>query len=140
MRWFQRSWLGSQTSMPMPSEVERAAAGPGLPGPTLSLTRHRSAARVTAEAESETKTLSPCLKRCTATTLVSASGWKADFRPSSQASAGPGLAAAAIGAMPVAQPDSRATLARLKASAAHAGLRSGFMGCVLMRISWFKVR
>src|ERR1700682_3832338 len=33
---------GSQISMPIPAEVDGASAGPGLPGPTFSLTRHTS--------------------------------------------------------------------------------------------------
>ena len=33
---------GSQTSMPMPAEVEGSPAGPGLPGPTSSLTTQTS--------------------------------------------------------------------------------------------------
>src|SRR5512141_3113739 len=35
---------GSQTLRPMPADVDGAPAGPGLPGPTLSLTTQRSAA------------------------------------------------------------------------------------------------
>lgn len=46
MRSFQLSGLGSHTSMPMPGDVEGASAGPGLPGPTLSLTTHTSDAAV----------------------------------------------------------------------------------------------
>ena len=38
-RPFQVSGGGSQISMPMPGDVEGASAGPGLPGPTMSLTR-----------------------------------------------------------------------------------------------------
>jgi hypothetical protein len=42
MRRFHLLSPGSQISMPMPCEVEGASAGPGLPGPTSSLTTHTS--------------------------------------------------------------------------------------------------
>src|SRR4051812_23312232 len=45
-RLFQFACAGSQTSMPMPGDVDGASAGPGLPGPTMSLTTHMSAAAV----------------------------------------------------------------------------------------------
>src|SRR6185503_15654136 len=41
-RPFQFSTDGSQTSIPMPADVEGAPAGPGFPGPTRSLTTHTS--------------------------------------------------------------------------------------------------
>src|SRR6478672_6437420 len=40
--WFQFAGAGSQISMPMPGDVDGALAAPGLPGPTLSLTKQRS--------------------------------------------------------------------------------------------------
>src|SRR2546423_27729 len=57
MRWFQFAGDGSQTSMPIPGDVEARPAGPGLPGPTSSFTTHTSlsaagGARVAGVAES----------------------------------------------------------------------------------------
>src|SRR6185295_7749492 len=46
MRLFQLAGAGSHTSMPIPGEVEGAPAGPGLPGPTSSLTMQTSAAAI----------------------------------------------------------------------------------------------
>src|SRR3954470_13209959 len=43
-RLFQLALAGNQISMPMPAEVDGAPAGPGLPGPTLSLTMQMSLA------------------------------------------------------------------------------------------------
>src|SRR3954447_7987400 len=42
MRLFQFIALGSQISMPIPGEVDGAPTGPGVPGPTLSLTTQTS--------------------------------------------------------------------------------------------------
>src|SRR4029450_10876981 len=49
MRSFQSACVGSQTSMPMPSDQERAVLSFSAvaPGPTSSFTRQRSAAAVT---------------------------------------------------------------------------------------------
>src|ERR1041384_5755802 len=44
MRLFQLAGDGSHTSMPMPADVDGSPAGPGLPGPTSSLTTQTSLA------------------------------------------------------------------------------------------------
>ena len=98
---FQAAFAGSQTSMPMPGEVEGASAGPGLPGPTLSLTMQTSlaASGVAPVAVPPRMSASPFLKALTATTVVSASGLKFALSVSSQAS---GAALAGGGGVPVA--------------------------------------
>jgi hypothetical protein len=78
---------GSQTSMPMPGEVEGAPAGPGLPGPTLSLTMHRSLAASVPVALPSRLRSSPFLNCFTSRTVVFASGLNAVLRLSSQVSA-----------------------------------------------------
>ena len=100
-REFQAAFAGSQTSMPMPGEVEGASAGPGLPGPTLSLTMQTSlaASGVAPVAVPPRMSASPFLKALTATTVVSASGLKFALSVSSQAS---GAALAGGGGVPVA--------------------------------------
>src|SRR5438552_4918234 len=88
MRSFQLACVGSQTSMPIPSEYERAALSFSAvtPGPTSSLTRHMSAAAVTGFGASTAISSSPFFTERTATTVVSASGRKAALMPSSHAS------------------------------------------------------
>ena len=89
MRSFQLACVGSQTSMPMPCEYERAVLSFSAvtPGPTNSLTRHRSAAAIIGGlGTSCAASSSPFFTSRTAITEVSASGWKAVLIPSSQAS------------------------------------------------------
>ena len=74
----------------LPGDVDGAPAGPAWPGPTNSLTRHRSTgavggAGVAGVADSETA--SPDLKALTSNTDVSAFVLKAVLRVSSQAMA-----------------------------------------------------
>src|SRR2546422_7009492 len=79
---FQAVGAGSQTSRPMPAEVDGAPAGPALPGPTSSFTRHTSApvtggageARVPDKANE-----SPALKAFTRVKVVFSSGLQAGF-------------------------------------------------------------
>jgi hypothetical protein len=88
MRSFQLEGAGSQTSMPMPSEYERAVLSFSAvaPGPTSSFTRQMSAAAVIGCGASGAFNSSPFLTWRTATTLVSSSGLKAVLIPSSQGS------------------------------------------------------
>ena len=69
MRSFQAAGAGSQTSMPMPSEYERAVLSISavVPGPTSSLTRHMSTAAVTGLGESTATGAAPLLTVRTAT-------------------------------------------------------------------------
>src|SRR5712672_3239429 len=90
MRWFQFAGVGNQTSMPMPAEVEGALAGPGLPGPMLSLTKQRSFAATGGAGDAAVPDRaigSPFRNALTSVTVVFASGLKAVFIESSQASA-----------------------------------------------------
>src|SRR5205085_4345211 len=75
-RLFQLADVGSHTSMPIPAEVDGAPAGPGLPGPTLSFTKHMSLGAVGVEAVAvpPRSSASPFLNAFTARTLVFASG------------------------------------------------------------------
>ena len=90
---FQFVGVGSQTSIPMPGDVDGAAGSPGLPGPTSSLTRHTSAgaaagagsAGVPASAMGD-----PAAKACTSSTVVRGSGRKRCLMPSSQLAVGGG--------------------------------------------------
>src|SRR3954452_7490693 len=90
---FQLVGAGSQTSIPMPADVDGAAGLPGLPGPTSSFTRHRSAG-VAAGAGSAgvpaSATGDPAGKACTSSTLVWGSGWKRCVMLSSQLAAAGG--------------------------------------------------
>ena len=87
---FQFVGVGSQTSIPMPGDVDGAVGSPGLPGPTSSFTRHTSAgaaagagsAGVLASAMGD-----PAVKACTSSTVVCGSGWKRCLMPSSQLAA-----------------------------------------------------
>src|SRR5450432_4570512 len=83
--------------MPMPGEVDGALAGPGLPGPTLSLTRHTSLVAIGVVAAPSVRA-SPFLKDFTRSTVVLASGLKAVFVVSSQVSAVGTAAGAGAGA------------------------------------------
>ena len=76
MRLFQLPGAGSQTSMPIPGEVDGAPAGPGLPGPTSSLTMQTSlvAVGVVDVAAPLASNGSPFLNALTSNTLVLASG------------------------------------------------------------------
>src|SRR5437773_2365969 len=79
MRLFQLAGDGSQSSTWIPDDVERALAGPGLPGPMVSFTRHMSfiatgGAGVAGVAESANG--SPFLNAFTSVTVVFASGLK----------------------------------------------------------------
>ena len=75
IRPFQFGWGGNHTSTPIPGLVEGASTGPGLPGPTMSLTRNKSAgaAGVKSMAGSDRTNGSPVLKAVTSTTLVRSS-------------------------------------------------------------------
>src|SRR4029078_10223492 len=89
MRSFQFAGAGSQTSMPIPSDQDFAVLSFSAvaPGPTSSLTRHRSAAAVIGGlGTSPAASSSPFLIARTARTIVFSSGRKAVLRPSSQAS------------------------------------------------------
>src|ERR1700754_65962 len=71
---FQTAFSGSQTSTPIPADVEGAPAGPGLPGPMLSLTRHRLKGAVFGAGLAgvpESAIGSPVLKALTKVTVVS---------------------------------------------------------------------
>src|SRR5215470_16323901 len=88
IRLFQLAAVGSQISNPMPAEVDGAPAGPDCPGPTFSLTRHRSAAAVggVGPVVAPSAIGSPCLNACTSSTVVLSSGLNAVFMESSQRS------------------------------------------------------
>src|SRR5262245_49704754 len=76
-RRFQFAAVGNQTSMPMPAEVDGASAGPGFPGPTLSLTRHTSLAASAGGGDagvSGSASGSPLANALTNVTFVSALG------------------------------------------------------------------
>src|SRR5581483_6375075 len=80
MRPFHFAGDGSQISTWIPEDVERAPAGPGLPGPMVSLTRHMSframgGAGVAGVPESASG--SPFLNALTSVTVVFASGLNA---------------------------------------------------------------
>src|SRR5262245_53738385 len=86
----------------MPVEVDGAPAGPGLPGPTSSFTRHTSLAAVGGVGlvgVPDSASGSPFLKALTSVTVVLASGLKAVFIVSSHTKAvgaGVGVAAGAL--------------------------------------------
>src|SRR3954465_13684505 len=88
MRSFQLACVGSQTSMPMPSDQERAVLSFSAmaPGPTSSFTRQRSAAAVMGCDASGAFSSSPFLTSRTAMADVAAAGRKAVLMPSSQES------------------------------------------------------
>src|SRR5689334_3129505 len=101
MREFHAAGEGSHTSMPMPDELEGAEGDASAkPGPTTSFTRHMSAAAVGGvPVVPDSASASPCLNDFTSTTLVFASGAKAVFIVSSQASSvGAGGGAGGVGA------------------------------------------
>src|SRR5262249_6350496 len=80
MRPFQFAGDGSHISMWIPEEVERAPAGPGLPGPMVSLTRHMSLSAVGGGGVAgvpESAKGSPFLNAFTNVTVVFASGLNA---------------------------------------------------------------
>jgi hypothetical protein len=97
---FQAVVAGSHTSMPMPAELEGALADASAkPGPTTSLTRHRSVAAVGGvPVVPGSARGSPCLNDLTSTTVVSASGLNAAFMLSSQLSNAAGGAGVGAGA------------------------------------------
>ena len=89
MRLFQLARAGSQTSMPMPADVEGNPSGPGWPGPTSSLTTHTSLSATGGGGVAgvpERARGSPFLKALTSSTLVCRSGLKRSFIVSSHAS------------------------------------------------------
>src|SRR5678815_5021109 len=86
MRPFQFAGEGSHTSMPIPAEVEGAEAGPGFPGATLSLTRHRSFGATDGDVPDNVNG-SPFLNCLTSNTVVLASGLNAVLMLSSHVSA-----------------------------------------------------
>ena len=78
----------ARSPMPMPGDVDGALAGPGLPGPTLSLTKQRSFAATGGVPVVPDKAIgSPALNDLTSSTVVFASGLNAVFIVSSQVSA-----------------------------------------------------
>ena len=96
MRSFHAAGAGSQTSMPMPAEVDGALAAPGLPGPTTNFTRQTSAAAAGGvPVVPDSASGSPCLNDLTSTTVVLASGLNAVFMLSLQVSATAGAGAGA---------------------------------------------
>src|SRR5213075_1090476 len=83
MRWFQLSRDGSQSSMPIPGEVDGAPTGPGLPGPTSSLTMQTSLAAIgVVEVGAPRVSGSFFLNALTSNTVVSESGWNSVFKSS----------------------------------------------------------
>ena len=89
IRLFQLARAGSQTSMPMPAEVEGKPAGPGLPGPTSSLTTQTSLSATGGAGVAgvpDRASASPLLNALTSSTVVRESGLNSSFIVSSQAS------------------------------------------------------
>src|SRR5471032_1933191 len=87
--------------MPIPGEVEGAPAGPGLPGPTFSFTRHSSLGASTLDGVPVRFISWPFLKAWTSVTVVFASGLNAAFMESSQVS---GFVVAAVNALELVLP------------------------------------
>src|ERR1039458_7829661 len=123
MRWFQFAVVGSQTSIPMPAEVDGAPAGPGLPGPTWSFTKQRSfpAVGVVDVGVPVSRRESPFLNCFTNSTVVLASGGKAVFMESSQVSATGADAGAGVEGVdpPPPQPGSEITATSAVVAAAN---------------------
>src|SRR6185369_12946684 len=86
MRPFQFAGDGSHISMWIPEDVERAPAGPGLPGPMVSFTRHRSLIAIGGGGDAgvpESARGSPFLNALTKVTVVFLSGLNAAIMESS---------------------------------------------------------
>ena len=87
MRLFQLAGDGSHISMWIPEDVDRAPAGPGLPGPIVSFTRHMSFAAMGGGGDAGVPASakgSPFLNALTRVTVVFASGLNAVIMESSQ--------------------------------------------------------
>src|SRR5258705_162632 len=113
--------------MPIPGEVEGALAAPALPGPTSSLTKHRSLAAVGVLGVTtvpDKAIWSPALNDLTSATVVFASGLNAVFIVSSQANAtGAGGGAGAAGGGGASSPPPQACRAARVANAPESASR-----------------